>query len=176
MRDRSNAVKALTLAEIGEQDLDVLFLVWLAARATHDLLDTALAPSGLTSDEFAVYSVLATTGGITPSELARWMAAPPTTVSSYVKRFEGRGHVERETTAGDRRSYRVRLTPAGLRAYRAGARLFAPVLADVTTALGRDAGRVVASLQAVRAAVDRTRQQRPPRQAGSPRQARSPRQ
>ncbi len=52
------------------------------------VLDTALAPSGLTADEFAIYSVLTTTDAMTPSELARWMAAPLTSMSSYVKRFE----------------------------------------------------------------------------------------
>ena len=67
------------------------FMVWLTSRATADLLDTALAPAGLDGDEFAIYSVLTAASSITPTELARWMAAPPTTVSSYVKRFEARG-------------------------------------------------------------------------------------
>ena len=36
----------------------MLFDVWLVSRATTGLLDAALAPSGLTADEFGVYSVL----------------------------------------------------------------------------------------------------------------------
>src|SRR5215467_8977370 len=119
VRHRSNSVKGLSAAEIVEQNVDVLFLVWLTARAASDLLDTALAPAGLTGDEYAIYSVLAAGPSITPGELARWMAAPLTTVSSYVKRFEARGHVTRERNPDDGRSYRLQLTPSGRRTYQA---------------------------------------------------------
>jgi DNA-binding MarR family transcriptional regulator len=110
--------------------------VWLVSRAAASLLDNVLASSGLDADEFAVYSVLAGAPSITPTGLARWMAAPPTTVSSYVKRFEARGHVERKTNPGDRRSYRIRLTPAGRRAHRKAAAQFDPALNRVVNALG----------------------------------------
>ena len=92
---------------------NVLFDVWLVSRATTALLDDVLRASGLDADEFAVYSVLASGDGMTPTELAHWMAAPPTTVSSYVKRFETRGHVRRVPNPEDRRSYRLQLTVVG---------------------------------------------------------------
>jgi DNA-binding MarR family transcriptional regulator len=158
VRHRSNDVKGLSVSEIDEQDVDVLFLVWLTARATSDLLDSALAPSGLTGDEYAIYSVLAAGPSITPTELARWMAAPLTTVSSYVKRFQARGHVTREPNPDDRRSYRIRLTPAGRRTHRTAATLFALVRAHVTTALGPDHEQVHGTLLSLRAVLDRVRQ------------------
>lgn len=133
------------------------FLVWLTSRAAADLLDSALAPTGLDGDEFAIYSVLAAAGSITPTELARWMAAPPTTVSSYVKRFEARGHVERTPHPTDRRSYRISLTPSGRRAHRAAAKLFLPLRTRVEDGLGRRAGEVHESLLTLRSVLDEIR-------------------
>ncbi len=83
---------------------------------------------------------------MTPSELARWMSAPPTTVSSYVKRFEARGHVERLRNPDDGRSYVLRLTPAGRRAHAAAGAQFAPVLERVVRALGSREASVRRSL------------------------------
>lgn len=110
---------------------NVLFETWLVSRAATALIDEAIRPSGLDADEFAVYSVLAGGDGMTPTELAHWMAAPATTVSSYVKRFERRGHVRRVANPDDGRSYRVELTPAGRRAHMSAGEQFGPVLAAV---------------------------------------------
>ena len=165
VRDRSNDVKGLSAQEIDEQAVDVLFLVWLTARATADLLDSVLEPAGLTGDEYAIYSVLAAGPSITPTELARWMAAPLTTVSSYVKRLQGRGHVTREPNPQDRRSYQITLTPAGRRAHRAAAVLFAPVRSSVTDALGAKKTQVHRNLLDLRTILDEARvpRQRPGR-------------
>jgi DNA-binding MarR family transcriptional regulator len=138
-------------------DVNALFSIWLVARATTDLLDRALAPSGLTADEYGAYSVLVREGSLTPSQLAEWMAAPATTVSSYLKRFEARGHVRREPNADDRRSSRVRLTAEGRRAHRSAAARFRPALAAVVTALGDDEPLVRQSLLQLRGAVDEVR-------------------
>jgi DNA-binding MarR family transcriptional regulator len=80
------------------------------SRSTADLVDSALGPAGFFGDEYALYSMLAASTALSPTELARWMAAPPTTVSSYIKRLETRGHIERVPNPEDRRSYRIRLT------------------------------------------------------------------
>jgi DNA-binding MarR family transcriptional regulator len=157
VRVRSEFVKGLAAHEVRDEDVDVTFLVWLTSRATADLLDAALAPAGLSGDEFAIYSVLTAAPSITPTELARWMAAPPTTVSSYVKRFEGRGHVQREPNPADRRSYRIRLTPAGRRAHRAAGALFLPVRTQVTDALGARETDVREALLTLRTVLDDVR-------------------
>ena len=157
MRSRSTSVKALTAAEVREQQVDPLFLVWLVSRSTEDLLDDVLRDTGVTGDEFALYSVLAASPGITPSELSRWMAAPPTSVSSYVKRLEGRGHLTRRPHPSDRRSYRIHLTAAGLRAHRAAATLFGPVRTRVIDSLADQEGPVRDSLLLLREIVDTLR-------------------
>jgi DNA-binding MarR family transcriptional regulator len=117
---------------------NVLFDVWLVSKATHALIDDAVHASGLDADEFAIYSVLASTDGMTPTDLARWMSAPATTVSSYVKRFEQRGHVRRDPNPDDGRSYRVALTVAGRRVHAEAGELFRPVLDEITRRLGDD--------------------------------------
>ena len=155
MRSRSKSVKGETesdgptskAAVIPPDGTNVLFDVWLVSRATFATLDTALAPSGLTADEFAIYSVLTSTDAMTPSELARWMAAPLTSMSSYIKRFESRGHITRVAHPDDGRSYRLQLTAAGRDAHRTAGQLFQPVLDDVERTLDGQAPTVRAALQ-----------------------------
>ena len=49
---------------------------------------------------------------------------PPTTMSHFVRALLERGHAVREVVAADRRSYRLALTTAGLRAHAAAGRAF----------------------------------------------------
>lgn len=158
MRDRSKAVKPPVprhpVADVREGGTNVLFDVWLVGKAVNGLLDAALLASGLTADEFGVYSVLNSADGLTPSALARWLSAPPTTVSSYVKRIEGRGHLRREPNPADGRSYLIRLTDAGRAAHRAAGTAFLPVLDDVVAALGAEEPRIRRSLSGLLTALD----------------------
>lgn len=157
VRQRSKSVQGLSSAEVRDEGVDVTFMVWLTHRATADLVDATLAPAGLDGDEFAIYSMLTAAPAITPTELARWMAAPLTTVSSYVKRFEARGHVQREPNPADRRSYRIKLTPAGRRAYRAAAALFMPLRTRVADSLGAREEGVREALLTLRIVLDEIR-------------------
>lgn len=136
---------------------NVLFEAWLVSRAVHALIDDALGPTGLDADEFAVYSVLARGDGMTPTALAHWMAAPPTTVSSYVKRFERRGHVRRDPSPEDGRSYVIALTDDGRAAHERAGRRFRPVLDEVDAALGPAGPETEERLLGLRRAVDALR-------------------
>lgn len=158
MRDRSSPAAETDGDSRLRDGSNVLFSVWSVSRSVGELLNTVLAPSGLDADEFGIYSVLAVEGALTPTDLARWMAAPATTVSSYIKRFEARGHVRRDPNPKDRRSYRVRLTPAGRSAHRTAAALFTPALRQVTDALGDREPGTRAALVDLRAALDVVRQ------------------
>ena len=139
---------------------NVLFDAWLVSRSVHQLIDVAIEESGLDADEFAVYSVLASGDGLTPSELAHWMAAATTTVSSYVKRFERRGHITRTPNPQDGRSNRLQLTAAGRDAHRHAGELFAPVLTRTENALGTLAPTVHDQLLALLRVVDAIRDER----------------
>ncbi len=138
-------------------DENVLFALWSVGRAATGLLDGLLSPAGLDADEFAMYSLLLAREHVTPTELARWSFAPATTVSSYVKRFERRGHVERVPHPTDRRSYSIRLTDAGRATHLAAAERFLPAVQAVDAVLGAEERTVLAALQQLRAAVDAVR-------------------
>jgi DNA-binding MarR family transcriptional regulator len=157
VRVRSTSVKPLSAAEVREADVDPLFLVWIVSRSTEELLTSTLAPVGLTGDEFAIYSILNASPGITPTELSRWMAAPPTTVSSYVNRMQARGHVTRRPHPSDRRSYRIELTAAGKGAHGSAVALFTPVRTQIIRALGDEEGPVREALLRLRGVIDRVR-------------------
>jgi len=137
-------------ADVSASVGNVLFETWLLSRAVHSLIDNAIKPSGLDADEFAIYSTLAAGDGLTPSGLAQWMAAPTTTVSSYIKRFERRGHVGRVPNPEDRRSYRLQLTKAGRETHRHAGELFAPTLDAVEEALGTKAPATRQQLRTMR--------------------------
>jgi DNA-binding MarR family transcriptional regulator len=154
VRVRSTSVKAHPVDDVAAAGTNVLFDVWLLSRATTGLLDVALAPTGLTADEFGLYSVLTSAETMTPSQLARWMSAPPTTVSSYIKRLESRGHLARERNPDDGRSSVLRLTAAGRSAHAAAAAAFAPVLGEVSDRLGNREASVRRALKLLRDRVD----------------------
>ena len=83
-----------------------------------------MADSPLTAEEYAVYSILFDEGPHAPTELARRTGMPPTSMSHFVRGMLERGHAERSPAADDRRSYRIVLTPAGLRAQAAASAAF----------------------------------------------------
>lgn len=156
VRDRSDSVNEQPLG-LDPGLGNTLFDVWLVSRAVNSLIDDAISSTGLDADEFAIYSVLASSDHVTPSELAHWMAAPATTVSSYIKRFETRGHVERVTNPDDGRSRRIKLTAAGRRAHRRAGELFTPILHEVEQRLGSRTGQTHQRLQGLHRIVDEIR-------------------
>jgi DNA-binding MarR family transcriptional regulator len=160
VRRRSSSVNGLSSSDVRGQGVDTLFMQWLVGRAAQNLVDDVLRPVGLTGDELPVYSMLASDAPVTPTELARWMAAPATTVSSVVKRLESRGHAARERHPDDRRSYRIRLTPAGRHTHEAAIELFRPVSTAVESRLGADRASVEEALLRFREAIDQVREQR----------------
>jgi len=157
VRTRTSPVNPLSSDDLRHEEVDITFLIWAVSRSTADLVDAALRPTGLSGDEFAIYSMLASSTAITPSELARWMAAAPTTVSSYVKRLEARGHIERIPNPEDKRSYRVQLTAEGRHAHARAAALFRSVRDRVHTALGPQERAVRDALLALRPVLDEIR-------------------
>jgi DNA-binding MarR family transcriptional regulator len=137
------------------EDSNVLFELWQLSRAANALLADALGAVGMSGDEFGVYSVLATAeDGMAPTALARWMSAPPTTVSSYIRRMESQGHATRRPDPMDGRGSLVRLTAAGRRAHRRATAVYGPILAEVQRQLDANEAGVRTSLLALRAAID----------------------
>jgi DNA-binding MarR family transcriptional regulator len=132
-----------------DSHLSVLFELHAASRAVGALVAAAMADSPLTPEEYAVYSVLFDEGPHAPTELARRIAMPPTSMSHFVRGMLERGHAERAPAAEDRRSYRIILTPAGRRAHAAASAAFAEADHRFIRALAVDEEDARATLRAI---------------------------
>lgn len=129
--------------------LSLLFHLFAAEQRVRTLLVSAMADCGLRPDDYAVYSVLFDEGPHAPTDLARRVGMPPTTMSHYVRAMLERGHVERETVASDRRSFRLKLTAEGLAAQGRASRAFEQAHSRFIAALEVDEAAAEAALAAI---------------------------
>ncbi|MBX3734761.1 MAG: MarR family transcriptional regulator [Verrucomicrobiae bacterium] len=122
--------------------------IWSASRQFFE-------PWGLTPAQFNLLNLLSETGdGLTQSDLSRELLTHRSNITGLVDRLEARGLVQRREQSGDRRAWRVVLTPDGRRQmhtllpayYRAAARLWdgiseqrAAKAADVLRAIAANA-------------------------------------
>ena len=67
----------------------------------------------LSTDEFAVYSLLRLVGPTTPTRLAHDLGMPASTMTHCLRRMEAAGHLIRRPNPEDRRSSLIELTGAG---------------------------------------------------------------
>ena len=96
----------------------VLFDVFLANQKRQQLIAAALEGTELPPEDYPLYVFVGAEGPWTPTELAQRLEMPLTTVLFRLRRLEKRGHAERIPNPDDRRSFLVRLTPAGQRLLR----------------------------------------------------------
>ncbi|MGH3082028.1 MAG: MarR family winged helix-turn-helix transcriptional regulator [Gaiellaceae bacterium] len=92
----------------------ILLDVFATNRKREHLIVAALAGTELPPEDYPLYVALGG-GSSTPSDVARELAMPLSTVLFRVRRLENRGHVKRVPNPDDGRSYRLQLTPAGER-------------------------------------------------------------
>jgi DNA-binding MarR family transcriptional regulator len=125
------------------------------------VLDSALAPSGVTASVYAVYGQL-DAGVTTAGGLSETLGIRPTTLSGYLATMRGSGHLTRVRNERDGRSWLLELTEPG-RAKAAECRqVVRRVVRSIDTALGstddvRAVREVLARLdRAVVAALDET--------------------
>jgi DNA-binding MarR family transcriptional regulator len=84
-----------------------------AARALARRFDEALRPAGLTNGQFSLLMSLNRPEPPHLGSVAALLAMDRTTLTSNLKPLERRGLVEIATDAKDKRTRRLRLTPAG---------------------------------------------------------------
>ncbi len=135
--------------------LSLLFHLFAAEQRVRTLLVRAMADCGLRPDDYAIYSVLFDEGPHAPTDLARRVGMPPTTMSHYVRAMLERGHVEREVVAADRRSFRLRLTADGLAAHAAASSAFEQAHSRFMAALDVDEPAAESALEAIGRAAER---------------------
>jgi DNA-binding MarR family transcriptional regulator len=82
---------------------NVLFRLFILGQLADDLLGRAMAGLKVQPNDFAVLSAIRAFQPITPSRLAALLGMPPTTLSSYLRRLEGRRLVRRRPNPDDGR-------------------------------------------------------------------------
>jgi DNA-binding MarR family transcriptional regulator len=143
----------------GEPRLSLLFQSFVANQRIRALLAEAMADAPIRADEFAVYSLVLVTGPITPTDMARILGMPLTTLSDYTRTMVERGHARRRPNPGDHRSYLLELTRQGVAvhegAYRRFVRAKVPLDRSIE-ALGGDLEEIEAAVRLLGLAAERT--------------------
>jgi DNA-binding MarR family transcriptional regulator len=104
--------------------ISLLYEFFVTTQRVRVLLGRAMADAPLRPDEYAVYSLLFDEGPTPPTQMARALGMPLTTLHEYTRAMLSRGHAERAPNPGDRRSYLLSLTRAGIRTHRLAANAF----------------------------------------------------
>jgi DNA-binding MarR family transcriptional regulator len=116
----------------------VLFDVFLANQARQQLIAAALEGTELPPEDYPFLVFVGAEGPWTPTALAQRLEMPLTTVLFRLRRLERRGHAERIPNPDDRRSFLIRLTPAGQRLLRKARPRFRAYAEAVEARLGAD--------------------------------------
>jgi DNA-binding MarR family transcriptional regulator len=116
---------------VSEQGLSVLFDLYVAFQLTAQLLDRELAGAKVPVEDFAIYSALVHYERATPTQLAQHLGMPLSTLLFRFGKIESRGHGVREKNPRDGRSWLLRLSARGRRAYDLTRPRFTEVLLSV---------------------------------------------
>jgi DNA-binding MarR family transcriptional regulator len=90
-----------------------LFRFFRIGNSMRQLVTRAVEGSGLSSDEYGVFSGVVSLQRVSPTELASKLGVPPTTISVYLSRFLEQGLIRRLPNPDDGRSYLVEATEKG---------------------------------------------------------------
>ena len=129
---------------------NVLFQSLRTGIALRELLKSAVADTGITSEEYGVLGVLHFFPDRTPTELATALGIPPTTVSRHVARFLRDGLAERAENPEDGRSYLLRPTRRGSKVVET----IAPRIRELVQALGSVSDRPLTEIAAALVALE----------------------
>ena len=116
----------------------ILFDVFLTNQKRAQLIEAALADTDLPAEDYPVYVIVGAEGPWTPTDLAKRLQMPLTTVLFRVRRLERREHAERKPNPDDGRSFTIRLTPAGQKLLRKARPKFRAAAETVEAQLGAE--------------------------------------
>lgn len=125
----------------------ILLDVFATNQKRERLIEEALSGTELPPEDYPLYVYLGAEGPLTPTELARELGMPLSTLLFRIRRLEDRRHAERVPNPDDGRSYLLRLAPAGERLLAWARPLFRARTLAVEARLGDD--RVAALREAL---------------------------
>lgn len=101
-----------TSRQIGVGDGNVVLDLFVLHQRIGDLMEAALAGTGVRPAEYAVYSQLGI-APMTPRDLGARLGVTPSTLTGHLAAVQRRGHSRRTANPADGRSALVELTTAG---------------------------------------------------------------
>lgn len=122
----------------------ILLDVFAANQKRERLIAAALEGTELPPEDYPLYVYIGVEGPLTPTELARELGMPLSTVLFRTRRLERRGHAERVPNPEDKRSFLLQLTTSGNRLLQRGRPAFRERALAVEARLGK---RRVAALR-----------------------------
>jgi DNA-binding MarR family transcriptional regulator len=129
---------------------NAFFRLYVLSQLMGTLLDREL---GEIPDGFGIYSAVGVVGPVTPTDLARIVGMPPTTLSGHIERLRRQGVVRRVENPDDGRSYLLELTEEGRQAWLAGSEGLRRAVGALDARLDRPVDEVLDSLEALDAAL-----------------------
>jgi DNA-binding MarR family transcriptional regulator len=129
---------------------------YVVAQLAGAVVEQIVEGSGLTASEFAVTSWLNLQGRATPSQLARDLGIPPTTLSSMLDRLVRKKQVRRVRHPDDGRSALLELTAKGKATTVQNNERFARMLKTLKANLDGDAEEVLETLRRLEDGLRRT--------------------
>lgn len=123
-----------------------MYFLFAASQRIGALLAEALADAPLDAAGYAFYSAVRETQPTSPTDLARHLGMPITTVLDTLAGLQRREHVARLRNPRDRRSYLVRLTEAGEQIHDDTEALFRVADAQLLAHLGKRRDDVIEAL------------------------------
>jgi DNA-binding transcriptional MerR regulator/DNA-binding MarR family transcriptional regulator len=97
-----------------EQRISLMFDTFMMRTRMESVLTAALQPAGIRSGDYAVVSLIAVEGSMTPATLARLVGVAPSSLVGRVDRLLRWGWIQRHPAPEDPRSWRLELTPTGV--------------------------------------------------------------
>ena len=101
-----------TARQVGAPDGNVVLDLFVLDQRIGELMEAALAGTGVRPAEYAVYSQLGI-AAMTPRDLGARLGVTPSTLTGHLAALERRGHAGRCPNPADGRSSVVELTPEG---------------------------------------------------------------
>jgi DNA-binding MarR family transcriptional regulator len=98
----------------------ILLTTWTAAQRINQLVTDELVAADAWTPRFATLVMINLREPTTPKALAEAMGFPPTTLSDYLAELFELGHIKRTPNPADGRSYLIRTTAKGRRAFERG--------------------------------------------------------
>jgi DNA-binding MarR family transcriptional regulator len=129
-----------------------MYHLFTASQQVGALLADALRDAPLDAAGYAFYSALRETQPTSPTDLARHLGMPVTTVLDTLGSLQRQQHIVRLRNPRDGRSYLVRLTDAGEQVHEAAQQLFSEADLRLAAHLGDRRAGVIDALLALKAA------------------------